>query len=383
MDRNTLSLKMKKLTLIIEPTYDCNMRCKHCYHSIRGYHHSCLPVEEAIRFFELTTRNRRNVELLFHGGEPTLVGVKWFINFFHAIKPIVQDRKLILKSIIQTNGLLLTNSFLDILVDNQVRIGISFDGLHNHILRDYTETVFANIQLARHKNAYVVALCVETAKTIRNIIRNYDWFKAHSINYKIMPFFRARLSNKYNEYMIKPENYVSAMIELYKYWLTDVNVTIHVQTLESFLSLFSDSQQRIPIGGTCVGNCLTLMPDGTIWPCNRPLPQKYCLGKLDGCIDSKEWFTSQGFHAINVLQREHNHYCKSCQFYAQCHTGCIAHAIEEGYPIQCEGETCIRTQLLLSQLHAINVEVYSTGKYRGHPINPYAKEIVERNSNRG
>lgn len=372
-------VKMQKLMLIIEPTYGCNMRCKHCYHAVRGFGKQKLPVEGAVRFFELATRKRKNIELLFHGGEPTIVGADYYRTFFGAIRPIVIERSLNLTTIIQTNGRLLVSPLLDILIDNQVKIGVSFDGFHNDVLRTNTKEVLSNILQAKRKGAYIVALCVETAETIHDLVQNYEWFKEHNIDYKIMPFFRAGQESSNEEYVITAKDYVKAMIELYTYWLIDQDVSIHVQTLESFLRLFSDSNQRIPIGGTCVGNCLTLMPDKTIWPCNRPLPRKYCMGTLDMTSECDDWFNSSGYHAIFSLQCEREQYCEACSFYTQCHTGCIAYAIEENYPILREGETCLRTKLLLEQLRLINSEVYATNKYRGCALNSYAETIVKSN----
>jgi uncharacterized protein len=69
---------------------------------------------------------RRNIggSIAFHGGEPLLMGIKFFEKTLshHAFK------RGVLRASVQTNGLLLDERWIDFLDENNVGIGISLDG---------------------------------------------------------------------------------------------------------------------------------------------------------------------------------------------------------------------------------------------------------------
>lgn len=226
---------MDRLMLIIEPTHDCNMRCRHCYHAPRGFSPKVLEVEDAVKFFDCATQCSNNIELLFHGGEPTLVGEDYYRMFFSGIKPIVKERGVRVTSIVQTNGLLLSARMVSVFVENNVRIGVSFDGVHNDYLRSDTHRVLTNIKGAMDAGADVRVLCVETKKTADNIIDNYRWFSNQGISYKVLPLFEAGLAVGLKDEVLDEDTYAKALCELYTYWLTDSDVTIRMSTVEGFL----------------------------------------------------------------------------------------------------------------------------------------------------
>lgn len=369
---------MDKLTLIIEPTHDCNMRCRHCYHASRGFPKTKLSVENAIHFFDLASRNNHNIELLFHGGEPTLPGANYYQTFFDNIIPLVAKRSVKLTSIMQTNGVSLTSDLISVLIKNNVRIGISFDGLHNDYLRCNTLQVLNNINTAINAGAYVRILSVETRKTIDKIIDNYNWFSNYGISYKILPLFNSGLATKLTNDVLSEDEYADGLCRLYKHWLTDLDVKIRVQTVENFLTLFHGKSPQIQVGGTCIGHCLTLMPNGSIWPCNRPFPDAFCLGNISSLSYIEECFESNAFLALSNISHFRHQQCCTCEFYQQCNTGCLANAFEDGDPCQCGGISCLRTKRLLTLIRPINEEVIRTGKYGSRPINQYATRIRNR-----
>ena len=118
-------------TLILEITEDCNLRCTYCVFDEkhifeRNHSKKEMPLElgfDAIKDFYART-NQEEGYVVFYGGEPLLA--------FDSIKKIVNYANQIsnhrLKFSLTTNGLALSRSKFDFLIENNFLITVSLDG---------------------------------------------------------------------------------------------------------------------------------------------------------------------------------------------------------------------------------------------------------------
>jgi uncharacterized protein len=115
----------------------CNLRCTYCY----VYEHSDQtwrdrPQRMSLATVEVTARrisehaqrhDLSQVEVVFHGGEPLLVGpahLEATIELLRAeVEPVAR-----LDVSVQSNGVLLTDDVLDVAARHGLRIGLSIDG---------------------------------------------------------------------------------------------------------------------------------------------------------------------------------------------------------------------------------------------------------------
>ena len=127
--KNAVSTNAK--TLILEITEECNLRCTYCvfdekYVSERNHSNKTMLIElayEAVQDFYNRT-NKDEGYIVFYGGEPLLVfeTIKKIVNFANKIS---NGR---IKFSFTTNGLALSPSKFDFLIDNNFLITISLDG---------------------------------------------------------------------------------------------------------------------------------------------------------------------------------------------------------------------------------------------------------------
>ena len=131
----------EQIDLTIKPTMNCNISCKHCFNGDTFRDNEKLDINLAIVLMEKACLEYRKVKVIFHGGEPTLVGMKFYSEFYKRQQELQDQYGTVFENHFTTNGILLTNDFIDLLHLNNVLINISFDGPFNDILRQRTEKV--------------------------------------------------------------------------------------------------------------------------------------------------------------------------------------------------------------------------------------------------
>lgn len=133
---------------IVKIASRCNLNCSYCYiynKADSGWQQQPPVMTDAI-FDRTIARIRRHcvlsgqdsVLLLFHGGEPTLVGAPAFDAMCRRARARLQNVDLSLA--IQTNGTRLTPAWIDVFREHDVQVGISMDGpkdIHDRFRLDH------------------------------------------------------------------------------------------------------------------------------------------------------------------------------------------------------------------------------------------------------
>lgn len=348
---------MSYISLTIKPTNKCNMRCKHCYHAEEGFDDMALPIEEVRKLLDLAVIDYDLIHVLIHGGEPTICGYDYIKKIYDYQKELVGKYGVKFTNTIQTNGLLIDDKWIELFKKNYVNVGISFDGLHNDDLRQYTDIVYSNIQRCKEKGLSIGVLCVETNKSIEKIIDTYKWFNERNISYKILPIFKCGYAKQNEVYLLNSEYYVRKLMELYKYWMHDGNCKIRVNTLEEFSKLFSKNYE-MKFGGSCICHRLSINPDGSLYPCGRPYDQTFFLENINHVMSLPVLFQTPGYKKIKAIVKERQKNCMSnCQYFNICKGGCISNSIIDGSYSEIGGSSCVQSRLIFENVANINSEM--------------------------
>lgn len=299
----------RDIAITIKPTHSCNMRCKHCFNGEKLNDITFLSASSACRFLELVAAEYRHIGLTFHGGEPTLVGIDFYREIFSCEKKLNEKYGAIFSKNFTTNGVCLDNDLAELLIDNNVLINVSFDGPHNDILRTNTELVYERLCYLQRKEAKFRIYCVETALSASSLIDTYKWFRDHRFNFKMVPVQPYGNAQSNTKLIMDISSFVEALMELYRYWLTDKSCQIHFFTLEEFLDLESKQAFKTP----WLFRKLALNPDGKIYPFGRPNDVNFCLGdiqtlnRINDCFKSSEYM-----RLMSILERNIAEFCKGC-----------------------------------------------------------------------
>lgn len=216
-------------SFLIKVTARCNLNCDYCYvfnHADQSWKKmpSLLSSENrqllAKRISEYAKEvNLKECLIVFHGGEPLLVGVERIIEIADLIKKEMPIQTKLYFSM-QTNGALLTKQKLEILEENNIGVSLSLDGpkIANDLHR-----------LDRKGNS-----------SYDKVIKAYELLKQHPKSFsgvigvidprvppkEILSFF-AELDPPTVDFLLPDANYISTPVlrdrepDIYKKWLIE------------------------------------------------------------------------------------------------------------------------------------------------------------------
>ena len=337
------------ISVLIKPTDSCNLRCKYCYHSCEGYNKDILDLKTLEKFYNLCCKHYKKVNVIWHGGEPTCVGIKYIQEALDLQKSIAKENGTVFTNSMQTNGTLLTEEWVKLLKKYKLSLGISYDGLTNSLTRGSTEKVVENMLMLKNNGIKFGTICVVSSYNVNKLLENYLYFNTLRIPVKFNHYIE--VSSCSNELNIDVNIYVDEMFKLFVYWLNDAGCNIRVNPFTLYVKEYLFKKSNICCHQSCLRCWIGLNPNGDIAPCSRYYPGKYIYGNIKNMKDIKEIYSSDGFFNIlkgSVIRREK---CKKeCEFYNICQGGCNNSAIMEGSLEQNGGFTCLAYRLLFGKI---------------------------------
>lgn len=114
--------------LVIQPTSFCNLDCTYCYLPDRG--NRATMTHETLKAIGTTTVASHlftdDTTLVWHAGEPCVLPPAWYRDAL-AILETGAGRK-IPRQALQTNATLLTEDWIDFIIEADISVGVSIDG---------------------------------------------------------------------------------------------------------------------------------------------------------------------------------------------------------------------------------------------------------------
>ena len=320
----------KTLNLILKPTNACNMRCSYCYHYEKGYGDNRMSLEMFDHICSTVLPFYDNITMLWHGGEPMLMGIEFYIEVFKIINSYLKlygEKKV--KFIFQTNLTLINKDWLDFFKYHHIYVGTSFDGLDNEITRGRTREIIESFALMKKADFPIKAICVITPATLEHIFENYNLFKQYQIDVKFNPVFKTNLTMT-NSNLLESEAFIKRIIDLYEYWFFDKDCQIMVEPFMDF-SLMAIGQSRSCTFKSCLLTWLSIDWNGEITPCGRNYSETYNLGNITSYSSIQEAFLSSGYRVLLSGAIKRREYCKeNCLLFNKCHGGCNNDALLGG-----------------------------------------------------
>ena len=136
---------MKRITVLLKPTNACNLRCVYCYHADGGYDNKVMDTSLFNQILEKIVDVFPAVHFIWHGGEPLLLGDKFYSDISKIEDSYASSIKI--TNAIQTNGTLLDENFINLLDSLDFQIGFSFDGESNNKTRGFTHETLSAMEL--------------------------------------------------------------------------------------------------------------------------------------------------------------------------------------------------------------------------------------------
>ncbi|WP_425499877.1 anaerobic sulfatase maturase [Cerasicoccus maritimus] len=342
----------------------CNLDCEYCFYlekenlfaSNERFKMDDKTLEAYVRNY-IESQPEHNVTFAWQGGEPTLMGVKFFQKVVKFQKQYANGRTI--ENALQTNGTLLNDEWCQFLHDENFLVGISIDGpedIHNHYRVDKKKgpsygQVIRGIELAKkHKVEFNTLTCVhagnvdkpqEVYKFLRNIGSGYLQFipiverlpdkDSRDIGLQLAhpPDFRSPPIEKrppvMADWAVDPHKFGSFLCSIFDRWVTrDVGKTF-VQIIDMSLGKWLN----IP-GGLCVfsetcGKAMAIEHNGDVYACDHYVYPRYKVGNVLnqslGSIVDSDAMKQFGQDKKTGLPQQ----CVKCDVRFACHGECPKH----------------------------------------------------------
>jgi len=140
--------------LILKVTKDCNLRCEYCYLRHKGKFKNQFLKFEVVKFAmdrmfkEMLVQNENSKTIIFHGGEPTLLGKTETIKILDYITVKARQYNFNIRFGMQSNLTLIDEEWASILSKYDISLGCSYDGegeANEKRTKTYKQEAFENV----------------------------------------------------------------------------------------------------------------------------------------------------------------------------------------------------------------------------------------------
>lgn len=371
---------MKRLEVIIEATYGCNLRCKYCYNSVTGYKKESLSHERFKKLVNILADENEDIRIVWHGGEPLTLGIPYYEKMLEIEKEIMDIKGVKISNSFQTNGTLIDNDWIAFFKKHNISgIGISFDGINNEKYRQGSDKTLAAIRLMQ-KHGIKFGCMAVIGDDEYSLIDNYKFFAERGIRMEFSYLSNEGEADGMNP--LTPERFSERACELFDYWLHDKG-GIEIRLFSAYISIALGGNFRICSNSSCHGSYLSVAPNGDISNCGRIMMQRYKFANIDDISECRDIFSGDGFIEMLRGAVERRRRCKEgCEFFNECCGGCSEQAILEGDITKPPKNACYNFRTIYSHVRDAVNEIIE-GRIPLSELNPAVKRLVLKNFSTG
>jgi uncharacterized protein len=319
----------KKLdALCLITTRDCNLRCKYCYAfdsgKKGGLDMSFKIAKEAIDYLCQINPDSAGYSIVFFGGEPLMNKKLMDEVIDYCYKEIKEKRNKLLGFAMTTNGIVMNDNIAQYLKDNNFSLQVSMDGLKenhdkNRIFpngKGSYDTIMENIKHLKRINVpFVIHSTFDPLINLFETLKELESLE-NPFGYGLMVDVEgaSKDTTNYGKYdILALRNDYEKIIEFYLSKYLN-NETIYCQNIQTCLLQIKNRMTK-EIGCTSGISMISIMPDGTIIPCqNLQKLENFYEGKItDPVIEKNKNYVN------NVNDNET---CKKCWMKYLCGGGC-------------------------------------------------------------
>ncbi len=283
-------------------------------------------------------RADEQLEIIFHGGEPLVVGPAWFRMALPRLRDGLGPGPV--RFSVQSNLWLLTDELCELFCEQGVSIGTSLDGPAeiNDAQRGagcFARTM-AGIELARRHDLPVGVICTLTSRSAQRLDEIFDFFVAEGLDFGVHPALPSLQHRSADRWSLDANSYGDALVSLLDRYLESQG-TVHVSTLDSMARSLSAGRGDICVFGDCLGEYFAIGPDGAIYPCQRFAGMaEFAIGDVGRQPGPAELRRSPAWRALAAREESISEMCGGCAYLAMCRGGCPYAALtaSQGLPMQ-------------------------------------------------
>lgn len=334
----------------------CNLDCDYCYYlekdalypgkqlNLASFRMKEEILERFIREY-ITAQPQETVEFVWHGGEPTLLGVDYFRRVIQLQQKYAEGKTI--ANVLQTNGTLIDDSWAEFLAEHNFLCGLSIDGpkkFHDNHRRSADgkgswERAVRCAELFKKHGVEFNTMTVVNASNAKYPLEVYDFLKELGSHFMQFSPIVERIAldeqeslsivdNKYaKETALMREN-VSArdwgmfLCRIFDRWVaTDVG-SYYVNWFDNTLAAYAGQQPSLCSMAPYCGCSLAIEHNGDAYCCDHFVFPEYKLGNImqqniaEMAKSDKQLFFEQ--YKRDTLSAR----CKACAYLNVCGGDC-------------------------------------------------------------
>jgi uncharacterized protein len=269
------------------------------------------------------------VTFIFQGGEPTLAGLDWFKRFTGYAASLQRNVKV--NYALQTNGLLIDDSWAEFLHDHNFLTGLSIDAgaaFHDSNRLDtggagtWKTCLQSKALLEKHGAEYNI-LCVLTNELAGDPDKAWRFILNEKIRFiQFIPCLGS-LDESEAPSALRPARFARFYSRLYYWWLKELEKGSYI-SIKFFDDTASFFLRGIPAACGIDGQCRSqyvVEADGSVYPCDFYVLDHYNAGNLTRHTLG-ELSGSEKMRAFLQEERNLPELCLSCGYLKMCGGGC-------------------------------------------------------------
>lgn len=321
----------------------CNANCAYCFYLEKldfypqkeNFRMPNEVLEEFIRqYIEAQPclpagRHTPEVEFVWQGGEPTLLGIDFFRKAIALQNKFKQDKKI--RNCLQTNGILLSDEWCGFLKKHGFVVGISLDGpeaIHDLYRKDragqgtFDMVIKGLNMLKKHKVDFNVLAGVAKA-TAKKPLDVYHFFKDQGVEFIQFTAIveREPETNKATSWSVEPESYGAFLIRIFDEWVRQDVGKVFVMNFEWALNAWVFGKSPVCLFSETCGRSLAIEHNGDVYSCDHFVYPQYRLGNILK-TEIKELVELPQQQAFGVAKKKLPAECRRCNFLFACRGEC-------------------------------------------------------------
>jgi uncharacterized protein len=286
------------------------------------------------------------VNFAWQGGEPTLLGVRFFQKVVELQKKYANGKKI--ENAFQTNGILINDTWCEFFSENDFLIGLSVDGpkeLHdfyrvNKSGKPTFDRVIKALQLMKRHDVKFNALTVINKKNAQKPLEVYHFLKENGSGFiqfipiveriaetvrpedlsLVLPDFRGKAMVA--EWSANPEDFGAFLITIFDEWVRNDVGTQFIQLFDVALESWLGLHQSLCLFNETCGHAMAIEHNGDLYSCDHFVYPENRLGNIMS-QPLRSLVTSQqqvifGTDKKNTLPD----YCRKCEVVFACNGEC-------------------------------------------------------------
>ncbi|XXX73208.1 radical SAM protein [Sorangium sp. So ce134] len=333
--------------LVLKASSRCNLNCSYCYvYNLGDTTYQQQPRAMPPRVITALLQKIKShclrhgmdrFALIFHGGEPLLLGERFYVDF------VSEARATLLPEVtpyfsMQTNGTLLTEQWCETLAALDIPIGISLDGpprvndQHrvDHAGRGSYEDVIRGFEIARSSPHAKLAPGILTVINIESDpVELYEHFKG--LNLRTVDFLLPEATHDrppHRPIAGRETPYADWLISIFDRWFHEKPKPMSIRMFEGIIAQILGAPSPLDTLGTSRNEVLVIEADGGIEPIGS---LKVCgpgFTKLGANVLTHELddaLATELAAAYQLSGEEPSSTCASCPIHEVCGGGYLPH----------------------------------------------------------